>query len=831
VSATSETPASSAPDLIARFLGRAAAAGGPSALLALTPEDRSESLVILQLQRQLARIANHPDGLTASADEVRAALHAAASEILAATRASRQLTPQSESKHPSSATPPSQMSVADSILGTPISPARDELAPVAAAAYAILAEAGGWNRESQQRLLQLAHTAGLTPQHIVTLAMNRPAIAAPASSAATPATTASSSRPQRSPISTDEPGAVRAEGPGDGTYIDESDPVRRFIKIGMVIGICAVITLVVGALSISALTRKTPPKPAVIAAATPEQKGDPRDKAAPVQHFPTRRIDASADKPEDKDKPRPAPTADSSAPDFTTALRSLHAAVDVLESDAPGAMQRFDAAVNTLSQTWTTVPADQLLASQDAVVEFIYRSAADPARGRATIRAIAAPLIAASGSPPPAESISPAAWSGGMIARLLRERELPAAALQEARAAFSHPLLALLSESDSTFAGGATAVLATLAHRIVPTHKTPPTAPVIPAWNAWTFAVDGLPAKDSVKNLLRIRALDAVLVEGAEVNKSKATYESIVLLASAINWRSGEESRLWLLRWVDSPDVSAPDLHALTSVLASRSAAEGLDITMVLSNTASGGDRAALRDRLREIWNLKNGPDRATLIADWERLVGNRIDADPAQISSLQHLTNAWNLSRLNEVAAQVWLGEPTELMLPDDSTLQGLASSPTRIAPHWNGESTWVVSYVAAGASISKRKELLNSFTPYGEPIAAEAEVIVNESIRGSPAEVRKLAQTLLNRWRSLPVFVNALLEAIPTMPATNETSSPESRMERYPLRATPHGASRLAAPWSSASSNSSPTMANSAASTASANSWASPTRAASRS
>lgn len=70
------------PSPIARFLGEASLGHGPFGLLGLGPEACDESQVRAALDRQLQRVAQHPEGETTEADEVRVALHAAAAQVL-----------------------------------------------------------------------------------------------------------------------------------------------------------------------------------------------------------------------------------------------------------------------------------------------------------------------------------------------------------------------------------------------------------------------------------------------------------------------------------------------------------------------------------------------------------------------------------------------------------------------------------------------------------------------------------------------------------------------------------------------------------------------------
>ena len=67
---------------VERFLGPQEAAGGPFALLGISPDRCNEGSVLLALERQLDRVNAHAQCDTPEADEVRLALHAAAAQLL-----------------------------------------------------------------------------------------------------------------------------------------------------------------------------------------------------------------------------------------------------------------------------------------------------------------------------------------------------------------------------------------------------------------------------------------------------------------------------------------------------------------------------------------------------------------------------------------------------------------------------------------------------------------------------------------------------------------------------------------------------------------------------
>ncbi len=131
---------------VEKYLGRAAAQGGPFALLGLTPDDCTQELIIVQLQRQLARLAANPDAATHEADEVRLALHAAAAKLLEGAPSLR--TPEVSAAMAGSGITTTQLAIERAIVAT-------------------LAQFGGWNSRSLHRLTLIAHSQGISHAELV----------------------------------------------------------------------------------------------------------------------------------------------------------------------------------------------------------------------------------------------------------------------------------------------------------------------------------------------------------------------------------------------------------------------------------------------------------------------------------------------------------------------------------------------------------------------------------------------------------------------------------------------------------------------------------------
>jgi hypothetical protein len=138
---------------IQRFLSEVTATAGPFELLGLDPSSSGESEVRRALAGRLARIALHPQGRSAEADEVRLALHVAAAQVLD-PRVREELV--HDARFARSVEAP-----------TPASAWND------AARFAI-ASAGGWNARARGRLAALAHAHQVPARELVRAAVLAP---------------------------------------------------------------------------------------------------------------------------------------------------------------------------------------------------------------------------------------------------------------------------------------------------------------------------------------------------------------------------------------------------------------------------------------------------------------------------------------------------------------------------------------------------------------------------------------------------------------------------------------------------------------------------------
>lgn len=724
---------------------------GPEAVLGLPGPARSADQVIAALRARLAAVAAHPDGASAKADEARVALHASAARLLAGfTGGSRLAAPDREAG-------------AGAAVATPTG-----AIPFEGQVELAMAMYGGWNAESARWITMLAEHQGVSQQRLrEVVAM----LASPRRGAAAPAA-ATVRRPGATAPREARPGdrAVFAGLDDEGLPARDTDPGARALRISLLVlgGIALVIAGLSGLLILASGGGGTGNPPAPVA--TMGEEPAPEPVRPPVELFPT-------------EKPRPQPAAraprgDDRPQEWADLARRLNQCIEGADVDAAAAVQQFREVTAAMSREWPRAAPDAVTASTGAVVDFLYRLARAGPDMRGALDAVIGPASAAvAGGTVRAEDVAPAVWGAGVLARLSRERELPASVTRRIGDTAAE-VFGTAVPQDATFRSGAAVALARLAGALTPeaTVDQERAAGLSRAWTAWIGCAEAVEAKGGMlHDRAVLLAMEHLMSAGPEPSHNQAVFDALQQLTLALPWRAGDESRRWLLRWLDAPRFSSADLHVVTSALASKSGAEGVDISFALSPTAGWSQRAELRDRLATVWSLGGEMSRGELVSLWGESARQRLLEGALSEQPLPRLARAARLARVNAAAARVWAGEAVgskelsgeldaAIIQRVQATLGDVARS-TMIQT----DRTWAEKYLSAAQNPGVKRDLLGQLPPT-ILIAADAEVLAEDAVRGNPPQVRAEAQAVLLRHSDDPLVVNAMLEQAPMLPATLE-------------------------------------------------------------
>lgn len=744
------SPPETVTELMRHFFGETISTEDPLLILGATPHELTEEGVLVALRRRLDALNASVGADSREADRMRLVLHAAAARLLGVLH-----------RHSEGATAPSAPA------GPTLPMGGDEPAAMVTPELHAALALGGGRREAMSQMARAAAAQGVDPAELLRMLRSPGGEISPGGGEARMGVAESVAAPARSAAGRQS--ALEREWDESRLRKRDQDRAVRAVLVFSGIGLVGILTI--GAVvTVLVLGGNNPaPSPGV-----PNVQGT-ASTAPPV---------ATPDKeifPTIKQAAKPAPPADATARDrvgdFGDVLSDLDAASHGLEVDPEGAIQRFELAAKEASYRWVEAKPDALIAAMNSIVEFMYRGGSqDEILARALAALVAPgradPLSPPAGTPAHHNVAAPVAWSAGVLTRLMRERDLPSARREQVRDAFLAVFRNTPGPADSDFRSGAAASLAALPERLIPPRAGRTDDVNKHAAQAWRDWADTLAALDGPKGpitqRLLLNALERLLTTSPEPSQDQVVFDAVSALTTRVTWRKGDDSRGTLLRWFDTPAISAADLHAVTSALATQSGAQGVDYSMVLSAGAGDSQRAELRDRFAAVWGLSPAASRDVLTAHWIDVARRAVsDAPPA--AGLARLANVVHVAGLNLAAWKLRAGEVTGVKdLVDAGVLvikpgDGVDSEP--LLPIATGAS-WGVKYVLAGRSIPQRREILAQVAV--PPNAFEADLIVNEAVRGSPALIRAEAATLVDRFASTPTIVNAFLRLAPFIPQT---------------------------------------------------------------
>lgn len=678
---------------------------------------------------------------------------------------------------PAAATPPP----ARPLGSLPAKPPADALA--AGAVALIAARRAG--RDARRELAAIALAHGIAPQQLIAsvAAAGRAAQAPPQPPAQSPAQipvqppaqppaqpVLQSAAPTRPDLQQPSPApATEADTPPE-----TSPPAARWVLPAAVIITALVLTTSLAVL-FSALGLFTP---APSLAGSAGLAGEPAPPAAPPepQAAPPRAAPSLAAEglfpaapptdaviPADLDLARPI-----------TLVKELRAATDFSSVGSFEAASRVVAVIDVLAPGWPTLRPDERTAVHDAIVSFFYRAATSGPVADLLLAAVAQRAV-----PPPADvdadAAARSAWSLGMLARLRRERQLPAALLRNVDLRLAAAAGGEQPASD-TFESGVLLALRRLGDTLA--ESSSPPAPAV--WRRWTECLDAVSAaQPAARDATVIAALDASLRFGPSPESRPAARAALAELAAAVRWQSGATSKAWLLRALTNPDAPPSGLAAVTESIALRAGLPGIDPSMVLSANASEFDRRELRRRYSEAWNLADtdASNRFTTQLAQTLAAIEQAHAASPRPADIDHLAAAVRAARVSAAAAIAWEGDvpSAELALDDEaapvaavitSAHKAAGAARAADAEPWPLGGAWMLRLAQLGKSPQDRLAIIQSFDTPSPVGIADAGALVDQALRGTPATIRDAAGARVALLAADPAVVSSLLEQIGRAP-----------------------------------------------------------------
>ena len=717
--------------IIESFFGPARAgapADTPEGLLDLPPGERSATAVNAAFGRRLALLSAHPRGQTREALAARSILHNAALSLLGMP---------ADQPEPvaAPALPPAPML-------PPPPPAAPRADPyLVAEARRLLAHSGTIDGAAIARLREMAVARGLPPD---------------AATRAISMLASSSDEPARAAV-------ARPRADGRVQTMDEPrDEGQRMVRVA-VFGVGALLIILVLALGgLYLLVRSTAKLPI---ATTP----------LPTPPVVARELARAA-------HPHNTKLAAYTHPDPAQILREARAAAAATAQEAPAA---FAAGNQTLSRWWFLLDPGQRTAASESLVEAFLRNAPTSTSADQMLRELA-------GAPGPAPmsalDVARASWSAGIIARLARERDLPADLAARLSAELESLIGRGVAGGATSFIAGARIALTKMPLRIIsaapappadgadPATAAPPPAPADPAtasraferWDRCIRALGEGPAASQQAESLILDGLEQVMVSGPEPTDDRATYAVLQSSIARLRWRAEDPSRRRLIAWFGRPDISSPDLSVLTGALVRDSAAEGVDLTMTLSPLAPPEARAALRDRYAKAWSIDAAGSSGAAV-NWATVARAEMAAAQSAKGVIEDLRSTAVLSLLSQAAWKKARGDveaANTLVSAEVPRLKALALAPVEgasLAAAFSAtDGSWGVRFLNDRTAADKMSSLreLESVGRLGQ---ADADVLIEAAFTSPAGDVRAAAQRTSRKFADDPTVLNAALKLLP--------------------------------------------------------------------
>lgn len=384
------------------------------------------------------------------------------------------------------------------------------------------------------------------------------------------------------------------------------------------------------------------------------------------------------------------------------------------------------------------------------------------------------------------------AWSAGMLGEVAARPSSPDSVAAQAidRLEVVVPRRALLKgRGTSVFEGAAGAWLDRAATTL--STPSPDEQAFADRWQRW-FEGQSAVRRGATLEGAHIDAMGEVLSGSLPIAEEGVGSDLLGTLVDGVDWteRSSDQRRARdaMTVWFTDGRIGASRLWALTSLLDMSYEAAWFIPEFVCDPSADLEARARLLERIMAAWPMPTGITAtgggiivdSRLVERW-RAVVERVDAMHAS-TPIDSLNAALLFSRLNMVAQAFAAGDndiaqaelvdiEAELAAPRDRRGLGIAviGRPSGIDGEFASE------YAQAGRDQKRREDALRGLRARpaaGDLGPVDAEVLVEEALRGSPAEIRALAQDLIaDRFADGPTVLQELLDQLTTAATPDPT------------------------------------------------------------
>lgn len=491
--------------------------------------------------------------------------------------------------------------------------------------------------------------------------------------------------------------------------------------------------------------------------------------------------------------------AEASAPDAAGVLNDLRKASELARDLPAEADMKFVGAVRSFKAWWPKYDASYRQAMLDATTEYLLRVADDAPRMSSALGEVlpTSPMIDPDAKLPglTAADVWPEIWSCGMLVRLSRERNLPAEATRRVQDALELALGADRPSGTPTFNSGVVLGVRLTPARLLPSLRSaaandadpavrdPAIADIVLAFQRWeeaakaaaSVALDPAAAERGAAELV-LDGIEQVLRGAPDPLTNQASFQLVTSLIGRERFKPGEVSRTRLLSWLADGRIGSPMLNVATAAVASRSMAEGVDLTMILPARATEAQRAQLRERFAAAWSITPAGGTAGDQSAWAMKVREVLAESKRDRTGIEELAQAAALARLNLAASLRWSNKPEEAAAVLGKSTTGsallfvMSSGGVNISVARAAEEQprWALQLLVADRTIAAKVTRLKDMESSGGDSLSQmdADVVVELACTHGVAELRKAAQAAALKYSNSPVTLYALLKVLPRVP-----------------------------------------------------------------
>jgi len=498
--------------------------------------------------------------------------------------------------------------------------------------------------------------------------------------------------------------------------------------------------------------------------------------------------------------PVEAADAADGCPDAVDDLEQIARKLAITDDPAESVYRLWEHAVETAAMGWYLTDASTRTELAQGVEKVLFEASDMPSVADRLLDE----LIPPTGPMSEPLDLLRGAWKSGMLGAIAGDTVHPAFTRQGALTRLVVVLGHNLPAEDQSFRNTSLSWLEGAISKLV--DRLSIGAHSVDAWELWLAAQREVRGRSPRSGLLLV-ALRTLLETSGDLSRPGSMQNVFGRLLSLLDYESDPEVRAAVLAWLLAIDsVSAQDLWVVTSLLATFDWAPWFTEEMVVPADADELYRRRMHDRIARRWpagaSVEPSPveDGQILHVDqqawsrwlevWERLDKKGVERAPEPL-----MVQLLSLSVLNEAAAALASHQTAEADRKLDElqprALWALLESPggqsrLRVGQATSADGIWREQYLAAKRNLNERLEWLRTMrTQAGTDLGpSDGQLLVKEAYRGSPAEVRSMAQALVTeRFASGMTVVMELLDQLPDAPRIESTSDLIRRVTGYSL------------------------------------------------